>query len=247
MGQASGLTCRGGRRCGLSHSGQLCRCNGFKGLEGAIYGFLRRGCRCPLFRARAECQSFAVQVTSDAMDQRGTILPIAPDDVWPGIALLGLLLATGRIYWASTTIGKSGGAIPAFPAQRLFHRPGPISGPSGGRSAGPLPERASALARGHPLTQGVGNPAAPDWAGANAPAPGQAGAEGLPGLCPGGGAVCPNFPRGATGFAPVGRGPAPACAGAGWGQPCNVLTPISPSSRAFIAATAETAPAAVVK
>jgi hypothetical protein len=32
------------------------------------------------------------------MDQRGTILPIAPDDVWPGIALLGLLLAMGRIY-----------------------------------------------------------------------------------------------------------------------------------------------------
>jgi hypothetical protein len=59
------------------------------------------------------------------MDQRGTILPIAPDDVWPRIALLGLRLATGRIYWASTTIGKSGGAIPAFPAQRLFHRPRP--------------------------------------------------------------------------------------------------------------------------
>lgn len=33
----------------------------------------------------------------------------------------------------------------------------------------------------------------------------------------------------------------------GRGQPCSVLTPISPSRRAFIAATAETAPAAVVK
>ena len=51
--------------------------------------------------------------------------------------------------------------------------PGPISGPSGGRSAGPLPERASALARGYPLAQGLGNPAAPGWAGANAPATGR--------------------------------------------------------------------------
>ena len=31
------------------------------------------------------------------MDQRVTILPSAPDCVWPGIALPGLLLATGRI------------------------------------------------------------------------------------------------------------------------------------------------------
>jgi len=37
-------------------------------------------------------------MTSDAMDQRGTILPIASDYFWPGLALLGLLLATGRIY-----------------------------------------------------------------------------------------------------------------------------------------------------
>ena len=52
------------------------------------------------------------------MDQRVTILPIAPDCVWPGIALLGLLLATGRIYRASTTNGKGGGAMPRITARR---------------------------------------------------------------------------------------------------------------------------------
>ena len=87
-------------------------------MEGAIYGFLRLGCRCPFPLGHAGCESFSVQVTSDAMDQRGTILPIAPDYVWPGIALLGLLLAMGRIYWASTTIGKSGGAIPRITTRR---------------------------------------------------------------------------------------------------------------------------------
>jgi hypothetical protein len=51
-----------------------------------------------LSRGHAGCQSFSVQMTSDAMDQRVTILPIASDYFWPGLALLGLLLATGRIY-----------------------------------------------------------------------------------------------------------------------------------------------------
>jgi hypothetical protein len=71
------------------------------------------------------------------------------------------------------------------PPQIAFHRPQPFHPPA--RSAdlpveGP-PGRCqsvpSALARGYPLAQGVGNPAAPDWAGANAPALGQAGADGF--------------------------------------------------------------------
>ena len=52
------------------------------------------------------------------MDQRVTILPIAPDYFWPGIALLGLLLATGLVYGASTTNGKSGGTIPRITVRR---------------------------------------------------------------------------------------------------------------------------------
>ena len=52
------------------------------------------------------------------MNQRVTILPIAPDYLWPGLALLGLLLATGLIYGASTTNGKSGGAILRITARR---------------------------------------------------------------------------------------------------------------------------------
>lgn len=39
--------------------------------------------------------------------------------------------------------------------------PGPVCGPSSGRSAGPLPDRASALARGTPLARGPGHRAAP--------------------------------------------------------------------------------------
>lgn len=38
---------------------------------------------------------------------------------------------------------------------------GPVCGPSSGRSAGPLPDRASALARGTPLARGPGHRAAP--------------------------------------------------------------------------------------
>jgi hypothetical protein len=40
------------------------------------------------------------------MDQRVTILPIAPDCVWPGIALLGLLPATGLIYGVLALTGR---------------------------------------------------------------------------------------------------------------------------------------------
>jgi hypothetical protein len=32
------------------------------------------------------------------MDQRVTVLPIAPEYFWPGVALFGLLLATGLVY-----------------------------------------------------------------------------------------------------------------------------------------------------
>jgi hypothetical protein len=56
------------------------------------------------------------------MDQRVTILPSAPDCVWPGLALPGLLPATGLIYWASTTNGKSGGAILRITARRRHIR-----------------------------------------------------------------------------------------------------------------------------
>jgi prepilin-type processing-associated H-X9-DG protein len=40
------------------------------------------------------------------MDQRVTILPISPDYFWPGLALLGLLLATGLIYGVLTQTGR---------------------------------------------------------------------------------------------------------------------------------------------
>jgi hypothetical protein len=40
------------------------------------------------------------------MDQRVTILPISPDHFWPGLALFGLLLATGLIYWVLTQTGR---------------------------------------------------------------------------------------------------------------------------------------------
>ncbi len=80
----------------------------------------------------------------------------------------------GMTGWSLTWRGprRSGGMKPAQSAQRLFHLPGPISGPSSGRSAGPLPERASALARGHRHAWRLVNPAAPVRAGAFAPAPG---------------------------------------------------------------------------
>jgi len=45
-------------------------------------------------------------MTSDAMDQRVTVLPIAPEYFWPGVALFGLLLATGLIYWVLTQMGR---------------------------------------------------------------------------------------------------------------------------------------------
>ena len=128
----------------------------------------------------------------------------------------------------------------------------------------------SALAGGYPLAQGLGNAAAPSLRRGE-PRPTDmpvedrqvqargrvAGADGF-----GAGQIhqaqkeSPACARVAARCVPISRrvrrlsrlwAKAPACAGAGWGQPCNVLTPISPSSRAFIAATAETAPAAVVK
>jgi uncharacterized protein YjbI with pentapeptide repeats len=40
------------------------------------------------------------------MDQRVTVLPISPDYFWPGLALFGLLLATGLIYGVLTQTGR---------------------------------------------------------------------------------------------------------------------------------------------
>jgi hypothetical protein len=40
------------------------------------------------------------------MDQKVTILPIAPEYLWPGMALLGLLLATGLVYGVLTLTGR---------------------------------------------------------------------------------------------------------------------------------------------
>jgi hypothetical protein len=151
MGQASGLTCWGAAGGGCPTVGSFAGAMVSRGWTGRFTVFLRLGCRCPL------------SVSEAAVSRGGP----------PGRA--------ARKCGAGWHLRHRGVGLRKFlkPAQRRLHRPGPMSGPSSGRSAGPLPEGASPKARGHPLAQGLGNPAAPGRAGANAPAPGRAGAAGF--------------------------------------------------------------------
>jgi len=59
-----------------------------------------------LFRGRAGWQGFAAMETGDSMDQTVIILPIAPEYLWPGMTLIGLLLATGLVYGVLTQTGR---------------------------------------------------------------------------------------------------------------------------------------------